>query len=84
MSNHLVGLTEIAEMLGLSRQRADQITRTYPDFPEPEVELASGRVWRRSAVEDWNRRHPDRGATPGWCEVEGPVDLVLTAIAERV
>ena len=60
MSRHLVGVTEIAEMLGVSRQRADQITRQYSDFPQPEVTLATGRVWRRAAVEGWHKRHPDR------------------------
>jgi hypothetical protein len=35
VEHRLVGVTEIAEMLNLSRQRADQITRTYADFPEP-------------------------------------------------
>jgi predicted DNA-binding transcriptional regulator AlpA len=67
MSHHLVGVTEIAEMLGLSRQRADQITRTYADFPKPEIELASGRVWQRSKVAAWIKKHPVRkpGRPPG-------------------
>jgi predicted DNA-binding transcriptional regulator AlpA len=60
MTNHLVGVTEISRLLGVSRQRADQITREYTDFPEPEVELVSGRVWRRSAVEEWLQNHPHR------------------------
>ena len=55
MPHHLVGVAEIAEMLGVTRQRIDEITRTKPDFPEPEVELKSGRVWQRAAVEKWAR-----------------------------
>lgn len=55
MADYLVGTAEIAEMLGVSRQRVDVITRTHGDFPEPEAELASGRVWLRSAVEEWAR-----------------------------
>jgi predicted DNA-binding transcriptional regulator AlpA len=47
-------------LLGLSRQRVDQLAREYEDFPLPEVELISGRIWKRSAIEDWIRRHPDR------------------------
>ncbi len=39
-------------MLGVSRQRVDQLTRR-PDFPVPVVELHSGRVWEREAVERW-------------------------------
>lgn len=50
--HHLVGVTEIAALLGLSRQRADQLSRTK-GFPDPTAELASGRVWERQAVIDW-------------------------------
>ena len=60
MVHHLVGVTEIAEMLGVSRARADQIAARYDDFPDPEVVIASGRVWSRDAVEEWIRKHPHR------------------------
>jgi predicted DNA-binding transcriptional regulator AlpA len=60
MTNHLVGVSEIAQMLNVSRQRADQLTREYEDFPAPEVALASGRVWSRREVERWISRHPER------------------------
>lgn len=43
-------------MLKVTRQRVDEITRTHPDFPEPEVVLASGRIWKRAEVEAWARR----------------------------
>ena len=56
MTHHLVGLTEIAEMLGLSRQRIHQLTREAPDFPEPTVVLKAGSIWEREAVEAWARR----------------------------
>jgi hypothetical protein len=49
-----MGVTEIGELLGVSRQRADQLSRTA-DFPAPEAELASGRVWTRDAIEGWAR-----------------------------
>ena len=52
----LVGLTEIAERLGVSRQRADQIVRTDPAFPEPAAVITAGRIWRRSDVERWARK----------------------------
>jgi predicted DNA-binding transcriptional regulator AlpA len=47
-------------MLGVSRQRVDRIVKTYDDFPKPEVELSAGRIWKRSAVEAWISRHPER------------------------
>jgi predicted DNA-binding transcriptional regulator AlpA len=55
MPHHLVGIAEIVAMLGVSRQYVDRLTRE-PDFPEPEVELTSGRVWSREAVETWARK----------------------------
>ncbi|HEX7165424.1 MAG TPA: hypothetical protein VF230_00455 [Acidimicrobiales bacterium] len=63
MTHHLVGVAEIAEMLGVSRQRVDAITRTDDTFPSPEVELASGRVWTREKVDEWlrARRRSGRG-----------------------
>jgi prophage regulatory protein len=52
----LVGLTEIAEMLGLSRQRVDQIVRAEGTFPEPVAVITAGRIWKRSDVLRWARR----------------------------
>ena len=60
MSHHLVGVAEIAVMLGVSRQRVDQLASSYDDFPQPEVELAGGRVWSRSAIETWMALHHER------------------------
>lgn len=48
----IVGAAEIAELLGVSRQRVDQLTRR-PEFPAPVAELASGRFWVRAQVERW-------------------------------
>lgn len=53
--HHLVGTAEIAAMFDVSRQYVDRLTK-QPDFPAPEVELASGRVWKRSAVEAWAKK----------------------------
>jgi predicted DNA-binding transcriptional regulator AlpA len=69
MTHHLVGMAEIAEMLGVSRQRVAQLIESYPDFPAPEAELTGGRVWSRTAVETWIATHPDRG--PGRPAVSG-------------
>jgi prophage regulatory protein len=49
----LLGVTEVAEVLGLSRQRVQQLTETDPDFPEPAASLARGRVWSRESIEAW-------------------------------
>ena len=52
----LAGLTEIADMLDLTRQRVDQIVRTDPTFPEPVAVITAGRIWRRADIERWARR----------------------------
>jgi ATP-dependent Clp protease ATP-binding subunit ClpA/predicted DNA-binding transcriptional regulator AlpA len=62
MSHHLLGSAEIAELLGVSRQRVSQLVASYPDFPPPEADLAAGRIWSRDAIEAWLARHPERQA----------------------
>ena len=48
-------LAEVAELLGVSRQRADQLARTK-GFPEPFETLHAGRIWWRKDVERWARQ----------------------------
>jgi prophage regulatory protein len=55
--DQLVGLAEIRRMLGgISRQRAYQLT-SQDDFPEPEAELAMGKVWSADKVRQWATTH---------------------------
>lgn len=51
----LMGLHEIAELLDVSRARADQLVRQR-DFPKPVAELKAGRIWRAEAVERWKEQ----------------------------
>lgn len=55
VTHHLVGVAEIAKMLGISRQRVDELLRTDPAFPEPAARLTAGRVWETADVERWAR-----------------------------
>jgi predicted DNA-binding transcriptional regulator AlpA len=48
----LMSTVEIAELLGVTRQRVDQLSRT-DQFPEPAAELAVGRVWTKADVIAW-------------------------------
>lgn len=52
VAGDLLGAKEIGVMLGVSRQRVQQIV-ARPDFPAPVAVLAMGKVWRRSDVERW-------------------------------
>ena len=55
--HHLVGAAEIGRMLGgVSRQRVQQIVGRK-DFPEPDVVLDMGKVWKRADVEAWAHDH---------------------------
>jgi prophage regulatory protein len=62
----LVGVREVGKLLGVSRQRADQLVRTK-GFPDPIAELASGRVWERTSVVRWAR---GTGRSIPWATVE--------------
>jgi predicted DNA-binding transcriptional regulator AlpA len=52
----VVGVSEIAEMLGVSRQRAHTLTGRA-GFPAPVVRLKMGAVWTRRDVERWIARN---------------------------
>jgi predicted DNA-binding transcriptional regulator AlpA len=54
MTHHLVGVAEVAEMLGVSRQRVTQLAKTA-SFPRPTVQLAAGPVWESAEIEQWAR-----------------------------
>ena len=47
-----VGAQEIEQMLGVSRQRVQQLVKRA-DFPKPVERLAMGAFWRRSDVVRW-------------------------------
>ena len=55
LKQQLMGTSEIAELLGVTNQRVDQLARRT-DFPEPVAVLAAGRIWNRADVEAWARR----------------------------
>lgn len=64
MAPDLVSVTEIAALLGVSRQRVNQLIQAYGDFPLPEAELAIGRVWLRESVERWAAEHARKPGRP--------------------
>lgn len=52
MPADVVGAGEIAQMLGVSRQRVNQLADS-PGFPKPWRTLAQGRIWDLRAIERW-------------------------------
>ena len=49
--HHLMGLSEIAELLGITRQGVDKCVRRDPTFPAAVALLVGGRIWEMEAVE---------------------------------
>ncbi|TMK38172.1 MAG: helix-turn-helix domain-containing protein [Actinobacteria bacterium] len=60
MDGELLGTAEAARLLGVSRQRVNQMIVEVPDFPAAEAHLSAGRVWRAALVKEWMEAHPDR------------------------
>lgn len=48
----LAGRTELAEMLGVTRQRARQLSER-PDFPAPIAVMGRRPIWRIEDIEGW-------------------------------
>lgn len=60
----LLGVSEAAERLGVSRQRAWQLYRQNVDFPPPAVELKSGPLWLEGSIEGFKDRWPRKTGRP--------------------
>lgn len=54
MSDTPLGLTEIGELLGVSRQRAFTLSKRA-DFPKPSATLKAGRIWDQADIEEWEK-----------------------------
>ena len=60
-----MGIAEIAELLGVSRQRVHVIRSTYADFPAAASELKRGPIWHERDILAWVEKHrPDRNKPP--------------------
>jgi prophage regulatory protein len=54
----LMGTAEIADRLGVTSARVNQITDSVKlDFPRPIARLRMGQVWLAQDVEAWIREH---------------------------
>jgi prophage regulatory protein len=52
----LMGAQEVAELLGISRQRVHQLAERA-DFPAPVAVLAAGKIWLGEDVRRWAATH---------------------------
>lgn len=49
----LLGLSEVAELLGTSRQTVGNWRQRREGFPRPVADLKSGPIWQRKDIADW-------------------------------
>lgn len=56
MARLVYGFSELADRLGVSKQRAYALVQRA-DFPEPADILSTGRVWAKTDVETWIKKH---------------------------
>jgi hypothetical protein len=59
----LAGISEVAKVLGVSRQRASELPGSER-FPKPVANLAAGPVWLRSTILSFNQRWDRRPGRP--------------------
>lgn len=56
MGKHLMSVADLKTRLGVSRQRAYQLSQ-LPHFPVPYDEVNRMRVWRIEDINTWLREH---------------------------
>jgi len=69
----VLGVTEVAKLLGVTRQRLAVIRREHEDFPKPFTELAATPLWYKEAITEWSK-HWNRRPGPR------PIGLALAAM----
>ncbi|MDF1502425.1 AAA family ATPase [Roseisolibacter sp. H3M3-2] len=78
----LVGIAEIAELAGVSKQAVSNWRIRYDDFPRPFQNLQSGPVWEREKIESWVKSF--RGQEThviSFINLKGGVGKTTTAVA---
>ena len=56
LARELIGLAEVAEILGVVKRQAIRFARR-PSFPPPVAHVRATRIWLRSEVAAWGREH---------------------------
>lgn len=76
----LVGASEAAAILKVSRQRIHQLHTSHSDFPPPAVEAAMGPLWLQAAIEGFDRRWTRK---PGPRTQESPAEKTSATAAKN-
>ncbi|MGD0815930.1 MAG: AAA family ATPase [Verrucomicrobiota bacterium] len=82
METKLVGISEIAELAGVTRQAVNNWRGRYEDFPNPVQTLQSGPVWNREVIEQWVKQKAGRATQViSFINLKGGVGKTTTAVA---
>ena len=82
MEQDFVGVGEIAEMAGVTKQAVSNWRARYEDFPTPVQILQSGPVWDKEAMELWVKRKAGTAThVISFINLKGGVGKTTTAVA---
>lgn len=78
----LLGVTEIADLAGVSKQAVSNWRMRYDHFPTPLQNLQSGPVWEREKIENWvNSFKGEETHVLSFINLKGGVGKTTTAVA---
>ncbi|KFI50029.1 hypothetical protein [Bifidobacterium biavatii] len=60
MTEHYLGVTDVAERLGIVKSAVSAYK-----LPEPDVMIGKTRGWSVETIDEWNRNRPGRGVGGG-------------------
>jgi len=83
-NDELVGIGEIAEMAGVSKQAVANWRVRVTDFPKPVSELASGPIFKRTHIRSWlkrNKRNTPMAHVISTINLKGGVAKTTTSVA---
>lgn len=60
----VLSAVEVADVLGVTRQRVNQLSKSSPDFPTPLFTPRSGPLWERFAIEAFARSRNRNAGRP--------------------
>jgi|TARA_R110002096_G_scaffold49157_1_gene130137 chromosome partitioning protein len=82
VQDKLVGIAEIADFAGVSKQAVSNWRMRYDHFPRPIQNLQSGPVWDREKVEEWVKGHKgEETHVLSFINLKGGVGKTTTAVA---
>lgn len=82
MSSDLLGIAEVAELAGVSKQVVNNWRVRYDHFPRPIQTLQSGPVWQREKVDAWVKSFKGEAThILSFINLKGGVGKTTTAVA---